>query len=57
MDKKSRKQALGMFSYGVYILTSKIKEEYCGATVTWVSQASFDPPLISVCLKRDSASY
>ena len=57
MDKKSRKQALGMFSYGVYILTSKIKEEYCGATVTWVSQASFEPPLISVCIKRDSASY
>ena len=57
MDKKFRKQALRMFSYGVYILTSKFEDNYCAATVTWVSQASFEPPLISVCIKRDSASY
>ena len=57
MDVKSRKQALRMLSYGVYILTSKTKEEYCGATITWVSQASFEPPMISVCIKRDSGSY
>ncbi len=57
MDEQSRKTALRMLSYGVYILTSKFEDNYCAATVTWVSQASFDPPLISVCLKRDSASY
>ena len=57
MDKKFRKEALRMFSYGVYILTSKFGDNYCAATVTWVSQASFEPPLISVCIKRDSASY
>ena len=57
MDKKSRKQALQMLSYGVYILTSKMEEDYCAATVTWVSQASFEPPMISVCIKRNSASY
>ena len=57
MDEKFKKQALRMFSYGVYILTSKFEDNYCAATVTWVSQASFDPPLISVCIKGDSASY
>ena len=57
MDEKFKKQALRMFSYGVYILTSKFEDNYCAATVTWVSQASFKPPLISVCIKRDSASY
>ena len=57
MDEKSRNQALRMLSYGVYILTSKAEDDYCGATVTWVSQASFDPPMISVCLKQDSGSY
>ena len=57
MDEQSRKTALRMLSYGVYILTSKFEDNYCAATVTWVSQTSFDPPLISVCLKRDSASY
>ena len=57
MDDQSRKTALRMISYGMYILTSKFKDDYCAATVTWVSQASFEPPLISVCIKRDSASY
>ena len=57
MDTKFRKKALRMFSYGVYILTSKFEDNYCAATVTWVSQASFEPPLISVCIKGDSVSY
>ena len=57
MDDKFRKQALRMFSYGVYVLTSKFEDNYCAATVTWVTQASFKPPLVSVCIKRDSASY
>jgi|TARA_Y100000031_G_scaffold103485_1_gene113505 flavin reductase (DIM6/NTAB) family NADH-FMN oxidoreductase RutF len=57
MNEKYRKQSLRMFSYGVYILSSVNKGEYCVSTVTWVSQASFEPPMISVCIKRDSASY
>ena len=57
MDEQSRKTALRMISYGMYILTSKFEDDYCAATVTWVSQASFDPTLISVCIKGDSASY
>ena len=57
MNEKYRQQSLRMFSYGVYILSSVNKGEYCVSTITWVSQASFEPPMISVCIKRDSASY
>jgi len=57
MDEQSRKIALRMISYGVYIITSKVGQEISAATVTWVSQASFDPPIISVCLKRGSHPY
>ena len=57
MNEKYRKQSLRMFSYGVYILSSLNEGEYCVSTVTWVSQASFEPPMISVCIKRNSASY
>jgi flavin reductase (DIM6/NTAB) family NADH-FMN oxidoreductase RutF len=57
MNEKYRKQSLRMFSYGVYILSSLSEGEYCVSTVTWVSQASSEPPMISVCIKRDSASY
>ena len=57
MDEQTRKTALRMISYGVYILTSKMNSEVSAATVTWVSQASFEPPMISVCIKRNSGSY
>ena len=57
MNEKYRKQSLRMFSYGVYILSSLNEGEYCVSTVTWVSQASFEPPMISVCIKRNSVSY
>ena len=54
---KHRKEVLRMMSYGVYILTTKYDEEYSAATITWVSQASFEPPMLSVCLKRNSGAY
>ena len=57
MNEKYRQQSLRMLSYGVYILSSVNEGEYCVSTVTWVSQASFEPPMISVCIKRNSASY
>ena len=41
MDKKFRKQALRMFSYGVDILISKFEDNYCTRTIAWVSQTSF----------------
>ena len=57
MNEKYRQQSLRMFSYGVYIVSSVNEGEYCVSTITWVSQASFEPPMISVCIKRNSASY
>ena len=57
MDEKKRKAALRMLSYGVYIITSKNDNDICASTVTWVSQMSFEPPLISVCIKKKSATY
>jgi len=56
MNEKYRQQSLRMFSYGVYILSSINEGEYCVSTITWASQASFEPPMISVCIKRNSAS-
>ncbi len=57
MNEQYRQQSLRMLSYGVYILSSVNEGEYCVSTITWVSQASFEPPMISVCIKRKSASY
>lgn len=43
-----------MLSNGVYVLTSR-SEDRCGAaTVSWVSQVSFRPPLLMAAVRRDS---
>jgi flavin reductase (DIM6/NTAB) family NADH-FMN oxidoreductase RutF len=57
MDARAKRQALRMISNGVYVLTSRSGERYGAATVSWVSQASFKPPLIMAAIRRDSNVY
>lgn len=54
MDVKSRRDTLRMFTNGVYVITSRGTTGYGGATVTWVSQVSFRPPLIMAAIREDS---
>src|SRR5258706_14247094 len=46
-----------MLSNGVYVLTSRSENRYGAATVTWVSQASFKPPLIMAAVRRGSKVF
>ncbi|MGH8736443.1 MAG: flavin reductase family protein [Burkholderiales bacterium] len=57
MDAKAKRQALRMISNGVYVLTSRSGERYGAATVTWVSQVSFKPPLVMAAVRRDCNVY
>jgi flavin reductase (DIM6/NTAB) family NADH-FMN oxidoreductase RutF len=54
MDPRARKKTLRMLSNGIYVITSRSGDRYGAATVTWVSQASFRPPLIMVAVRPDS---
>ncbi|KAB2881048.1 flavin reductase [bacterium] len=59
MNLSDKKRALKMFQYGLYILTAKATDPkesmpYAAATVTWVSQASFEPPLVMVGIRNES---
>jgi flavin reductase (DIM6/NTAB) family NADH-FMN oxidoreductase RutF len=54
MDPKVRQKTLRMLSNGVYVLTSRSEDRYGAATVTWVSQASFNPPLLMAAVRRGS---
>lgn len=54
MDPKTRKATLRLISNGMYILTSRSGDHYGAATVTWLSQASFKPPLIMVAVRTGS---
>jgi flavin reductase (DIM6/NTAB) family NADH-FMN oxidoreductase RutF len=55
MDTNVKKTALRMIPYGLYVLTSESKAgTIAAATVNWVTQASFEPPLVVVAVKADS---
>src|SRR5713226_4529419 len=54
MERMARRKALRLISNGMYIITSRAEGRYGAATVTWISQASFKPPLIMAALRTDS---
>lgn len=58
MDADKKKTALRMIPYGLYVLTAEGADgTVASATVTWVTQASFEPPLLVVAVKRDSTGH
>ncbi len=57
MNPEAKKKALRMITYGLYVLTSKSGDRYSAGTVNWLSQASFEPPLVMVGVKRDSGLH
>lgn len=57
MDPEAKKTALRMVPYGIYVLTAIHGEHVVASGVSWVSQTSFDPPLIVVGIKRGSATH
>lgn len=54
MDPKVKQKTLRLISNGMYVVTSRDGEQFGGATVTWLSQASFKPPLLMAAIRRDS---
>ncbi|HXU11717.1 MAG TPA: flavin reductase family protein [Candidatus Binatia bacterium] len=54
MDPESRRRALRLLSNGVYVMTSRSGGRFGAATVTWVSQASFRPPLLMAAVRPGS---
>src|SRR5438128_1596453 len=50
MDQKAKSDLLHKLPYGLYVLTSAQADQRGGMLVTWVMQASFDPPLLAVAV-------
>ena len=57
MDADAKKTALRMIPYGLYVLTAEKDGEIAAATVNWVTQTAFDPPLVVVGVKGDSTAH
>lgn len=54
MDTETKKKVLRRLTYGLYVVSAALDEESTAATVTWLSQASFTPPLVMVAIRNDS---
>jgi hypothetical protein len=45
-------RALGRIPSGLFILTARFEDQSTGMLASWVQQVSFDPPLVSVAVKK-----
>ena len=58
MNTDTKKTVLRMIPYGIYVLTADdAKGNVAAATVNWVTQTAFAPPLVIVGVKADSGTY
>lgn len=54
-DKETRQaigRALGRFPQSLYVMTSAFEHRQRGVLVSWVQQASFEPPMVLVALRK-----
>lgn len=56
MDVAVKKQVLRTFTYGLYAVSCADSGEVNLFTANWLTQVSFDPPLIAVSVENDSKS-
>jgi len=56
MDNAMKKTVLRMFTYGLYAITSKHGDTPSAMTANWITQASFDPPMVMLAVEHDSHS-
>lgn len=56
MDQDAKKTVLRRVVYGLYALGVRRGDEGHAMTVNWVTQVSFEPPMIAVAVEIDSRS-
>lgn len=56
LDPDARKQLLRSFTYGLFWVTAEHAGERGVFTANWVSQASFDPPLLMLSVEKISST-
>jgi flavin reductase (DIM6/NTAB) family NADH-FMN oxidoreductase RutF len=56
MDPAVKKQVLRTFTYGLYAVSCADGDSVNIFTANWLTQVSFDPPLIAVSVENDSKS-
>lgn len=56
MDSNLKKQVLRTFTYGLYAVSSANEGDVNLFTANWLTQVSFDPPMLAVSVEKISKS-
>jgi flavin reductase (DIM6/NTAB) family NADH-FMN oxidoreductase RutF len=56
MDNALKKTVLRLFTYGLYAVTARHGDDVSLMTANWLTQCSFDPPLLVLAVENDSHS-
>jgi flavin reductase (DIM6/NTAB) family NADH-FMN oxidoreductase RutF len=56
MDQAAKKQVLRTFTYGLYAVSCADNGKVNIFTANWLTQVSFEPPLLAVSVENDSKS-
>ena len=56
MNPDDKKLALRAINYGLHVLTATNGDDYAASGANWLSQASFEPPLVMAGIKADSGA-
>lgn len=57
MDEAAKKTALRLIPYGLYVLGTKDGDRVTASTINWLTQVSFQPPLIAMGIKADTEGF
>ena len=56
LEPGAKKTVLRQFTYGLYAVTAAHDDERGIFTANWLTQVSFDPPLVALSVENDSAT-
>jgi flavin reductase (DIM6/NTAB) family NADH-FMN oxidoreductase RutF len=57
MMEKEWQEAVGRMTYGIYVLTTRVDDMINGMIASWVTQVSYEPPLIMVAIHPNRYSH
>ncbi len=57
MEAQTKKTVLRMITHGLYLLTVKHEGRFNASTISWLSQASFNPPLVMLGVKAETLTH
>jgi flavin reductase (DIM6/NTAB) family NADH-FMN oxidoreductase RutF len=57
MDTETKKHTLRLLHHNVGIVSAGKEANCVGATITWFTQTSFEPPIVTLAVKADSRLY